>query len=379
MIPDAKLWDNTSLTSRGLNCLGPRSLDSMFVKEGCPRKANIDFDTALILVENRRDALRLSPRCVECQAEHRMSQLLRVRGLLLEDGEELATCVFKGCDREPMYRSTHCAFHVLRITLMIPTKYLTPEAKATTLEGVTELAISGMKWALDERSGFEVFLNRKATGARIFALDLEGAISSNDMRQVAAIWVDDDRILFDLSISNPQGRASIRKAPKEFDFMLSMRKVLLRHVERTEHSGDVKTLAEAAEIIKNSGIRPTDYIMVWHHHYQDLDCLQHNLVAELGEKEVAKFLPPRKNVIHLNWFFKHNLGNAVYCSLELLFQLYFPTDDLRVTHHDAKIDNKKLIKMAKLGEKFHRGELTSKLQGKLFDWALQRNPKDVSV
>jgi len=81
---------------------------------------------------------------------------------------------------------------------MIPTKYLTPEAKATTLEGVTELAISGMKWALDERSGFEVFLNRKATGARIFALDLEGAISSNDMRQVAAIWVDDDRILFDL-------------------------------------------------------------------------------------------------------------------------------------------------------------------------------------
>jgi len=161
--------------------------------------------------------------------------------------------------------------------------------------------------------------------------------------------------------------------------MLSMRKVLLRHVERTEHSGDVKTLAEAAEIIKNSGIRPTDYIMVWHHHYQDLDCLQNNLVAELGEKEVAKFLPPRKNVIRLNWFFKHNLGNAVYCSLELLFQLYFPTDDLRITHHDAKIDNKKLIKMAKLGEKFHRGELTSKLQGKLFDWALQRNPKDVSV
>jgi hypothetical protein len=110
------------------------------------------------------------------------------------------------------------------------------------------------------------------------------------MRQVAAIWVDDDRILFDLSISNPQGRAPVRKAPKEFDFMLSMRKVLLRHVERTEHSGDVKTLAEAAEIIKNSGIRRTDYIMVWHHHYQDLDCLQHNLVAELGGKEVAKFL-----------------------------------------------------------------------------------------
>jgi hypothetical protein len=104
MIPDAEMWDNTSLTSRGLNCLGPRSLDSMFVKEECSRKAKIDFDTALILVENRRDGLRLSPRCVECQTEHRMSQLLSVRDLLLEDGEELATCVFKGCDREPMYR-----------------------------------------------------------------------------------------------------------------------------------------------------------------------------------------------------------------------------------------------------------------------------------
>jgi hypothetical protein len=341
------------------------------VEEECPRKARIELDNSLIITSEGLDHLRLSPRCIECAAEYSVCRILKDRGMLIEDDVEQTNCVFEGCTRKRLYRSTHCASHVLEIIILHPVLSIPSRDKSNTSRIVNKQNTSMVKWELDKYSNFQVFLNRKATGARIFAIDLEGDLSSKDLRQAAAIEVDTERVVFNLTISDPVGRSLARAVHKDFDPTLFQHMVKVLGHDFREYSGQPVTRAEAAEIIKSSGIRPSDYILVWHNGYVDLSCLRHNLVTEIGQDEVDKFIPPDRNVIRLNYFFKHNLGKAACCSLELLFGLYFPTHHLRYVHHDSKTDSLKLIQMAKLGEEFYQGEFIAKQQGKLFDWALQ--------
>ena len=379
------MWDKASLRARGLNCSGPQPLNSMVLKEKCSRGVKINFDTALVLVREyqltSRKYLTLSTRCVECHSESRVLQMLKDLDLLREDGQEVAICANKGCDKEATYMSKLCVTDMLEIARTIPNKGLTAEAKADISKGVNKSITSGTRWKLDELSGFKMFLNRKATGARIFAFDLEGNLQRNNMTQVAVILADDSEVLFNLSISDPQA-APHQKFQDESDIFLSLDEAInsrfTAFVPR-KSSGDVKIRAEAAGIMKNFGIRSTDYLLVWHRRHQDWICLRHNLVAELGEKEVAKFFPPKENVIRVNWFFKHNLGSTVYCGLEYLFKAYFPNDDLNITHHDAEIDTLKLIRMAHLGEMFYRGEAAKIAKGNIFDRAKKKASKDSSV
>jgi hypothetical protein len=138
--------------------------------------------------------------------------------------------------------------------------------------------------------------------------------------------------------------------------------------DRKDYSGQRVKKIEAAKIIQLLGIKPSDYILLWHRTFQDYSALRHQLISTIGEQAVNKFLPPQSHVIRLNYLFKHNLGKLASISLELLFRWYFPTHPLSSTHHDAEVDTLKLSMMAQLGEDFCRGN--GKVRSKVLDWVL---------
>ena len=339
--------------------MGPRSMSPQGqIFEECPRKETIDFATAPMSV--RSDRWGLGPRCIDCDGEYRMAQFLKDQGLLLDDNKKLETCKIKGCTRIPMYRSTCCGHHVFESTFDVSQTYTMSEVQA----GVNQSSVSGKRWTLDGVSGFGTYLDREDDST--LALDLEGQIAKGNMKQVAAVRVKGRKTIWNLVITDPI-KVVHQRAPWKIDRQQAIRSMLTRKIERKVFMGDEVPRAEMAQIVKNSGIRPTDLIWVWSKTFTDYSCFKRNLVEQLGEEEVNKFLPPKENVIRLHFLFKHNLP-GVYCGLEQLFHAYFPTDQLRLIHHDAEIDDIKLIKMGELAKLMIQGKSTDKLRGVLSDW-----------
>lgn len=122
-------------------------------------------------------------------------------------------------------------------------------------------------------------------------------------------------------------------------------------------SGERLDPAEAARIIKGSGITCHDYIAVWHKNNADVHSLQHFL----SKAAVEGLLPPDDHIIRLPYLFRHNLQlpKGVKCGLELLFAIMFPEHPLCSTHHDALVDSRKLALMVLLAERLCNGEIAT--------------------
>lgn len=122
-------------------------------------------------------------------------------------------------------------------------------------------------------------------------------------------------------------------------------------------SGERVDLAEAAAIIKDSGITCHDYIVVCPKNYADVLALRY-LLLQAGVQGIP---PPEDHIIRLLYLFRNNLDlpKGVQCGLEFLFSILFPTHPLRFSHHDALIDSRKLALMTLLAERLCNGDSTA--------------------
>lgn len=113
-------------------------------------------------------------------------------------------------------------------------------------------------------------------------------------------------------------------------------------------SGKHVSLLDAAYSITQSGVSPTDYIIVWHKNHADISAIRH-LLEKAGFDDI---MPPEDHIIRLNYLFRHNLHfpRGTFCGLEFLFSIFFPAHPLRYDHHDALIDSKKAAYMTRLAE-----------------------------
>lgn len=189
---DTELWPSASLKHRGLMSAGPRSMlnpkqgDHNYQREPCPRKVRIDFDTATLKREStgRNSAtLRLLPRCVLCSSEYEMSNITQMLGLVSNDPVSQTKCNAKGCPQERFYLSTHCSQHLFQAYLL--RKAGGGPTEAENARCIEQASVTIKKWTLDKNSRFDLYLDtdaRRRSGARIFALDLEGLLSENHVK-----------------------------------------------------------------------------------------------------------------------------------------------------------------------------------------------------
>jgi hypothetical protein len=312
----------------------------------------------------------LTNRCVECQGELAITQFLQERDLLTPDDNTQTTCKFQHCDRTCLYRSSYCLEHTFSTAMN------TGLGSASSKQSATSRAVrmqATRKWGLDKSSKFEAFLERKKRSARILALDLEGDLKARELRQVAITDADTDQVLCNLTIANPDWRSALQKMHKQYktNYEVFLCRLAIRLNSKRLYSGQRVKMMEAAKIIESLGIKPTDYILVWHSHFHDYSLLRYHLVSAIGEQATARFFPPQSHIIRVNYLFRHNLGSLASLSLERLFRLYFPNHPLVCNHHDAEIDALKLALMARLGEDFCRGN--SKIQSEVLAWAMTQS------
>lgn len=182
-----------------------------------------------------------------------------------------------------------------------------------------------------------------------------------------AIDVDTKEVLFNVYITDDADslrKVSPRKRHPYPELQRAFQAVIGINYTNSR-AGTQMTRAEATQVIRQSGIQRTDYVLVLHKAFTDASALRRNMVAEIGEQAVDEFIPPDSHVIRLICFFKHNLGSRADCSLKTLFQGFYPGHPLTHHHHEAEIDIRKLIMMAELGKDYIDGRDTNKERGKI--------------
>jgi len=316
--------------------------------------------------------IRFNIRCILCAQEYQLSGFFRSHGVWASETNTTLSCRQEGCTQSRLPQALYCPIHVLLHTVGAHPRSWAQEHT----DSVKSQILPTRKWNIDSSSNFGWFLKRERSpqGPRFFALDLEGLISGSQptVWQAAAVDVesltkDATDVLFNLNLVDTQQTqqpANHLRSQVPGDFngaLLRFGNEYFWTANKARLSGTPATTQEAAAMIKASGLRPSDFIVVWHKQYADVSALRY-LLSQVGLHGV---MPPNDHIIRLNYLFRRNLiiPHGANCSLEFLFNAFFPSHPLRHDHHDALIDSKKAALMALLAEKLCRGEDTTQLQG----------------
>lgn len=356
-------------------CLGPRS-SMVWITEICPRNARVDWTTAKVKFSFTQigETMDFDIRCIECAKEYALSVQFRSNGILADDDDHETICGYRDCSNTRLYRSIYCSVHVLSQIVAH-----TPKSKEEDRTLVAQRLQEKKRWESDPLSKFQLFLNRSRlpNAPRFFALDLEGTLCAKPpvVVQAAAVDIDAmdrDEFMFNVNIKrSPISATDINELTSVIDDVATLEDSaqdfglnLLRFGRRVYWEYDQETLsgirvdpAEAAEIIKASGIAYHDYIVVWHKNHADVLALRYFL----SRAGVERLLPPDDHIIRLPYLFRHNLQppKGITCGLEFLFSIIFSEHPLCSTHHDALVDSRKLALMALLAESLCNGDRTA--------------------
>lgn len=204
-------------------------------------------------------------------------------------------------------------------------------------------------WKLDKYSDFGKFLNRTTIKSWVIAVDVEFDSSRDVVYQAAAVDADSRETLFNLKISGATGPYHVGR-PINFS-EAALKLFSHRHwtYNFTRLTGDdVKTKHAAAARISQSGIKPTDIILVWQTGYTDARMIRALLVKQ-GFEDI---MPPNHRIIRLNYLFHHNLHELPTNALEVVYPTILPQHSLRYYSHDALYDSLKTMDMAHEAERF---------------------------
>lgn len=347
----------------GHKCLGPRA-SLGWITEHCPRNARLEWTTAKVKPNRLRTTIDFDIRCIECAKEYELSEFYQSYGILADDEEDKTDCDQVGCCHTRLYRARYCSLHILSHTVGCrPQEYKERDQDVIRRQIAPPQA---QKWKMDKSSRFALFLNRRKTDdmARFFVVDVEGQISKKPpiIEQIAAVDIDlihkgDHQALFNLNINRGGDIDRTASINDDTDFtrsLLRFRKDYYWNCNKARLSGIHVDAARAASVIKESGITPKDYIIVWHKNTTDVSAIRH-LLSQAGFQGI---LPSDEHVIRLPYLFRHNLDlpKGTQCALEFLFAVFFPSHPLRLTHHDALIDSQKTVLMALMAKKLCNGE-----------------------
>lgn len=345
-------------------CVGPRS-SLVRVTESCPHNNRVDWTTTKLCLNRGKTCIHFDCRCVSCDQDLHMVQQLRAWGTLSNKEDDDPSCKISGCSYPRLHRAIYCAIHIIGYTV----SNTPPSSKAEHRLSVLTQLRGATKWETEAFSGFSPFLDREKLpqSTRFVVIDLEGYLSRKPpvVHQVAMVNINSftagylETVLnVNVSIAHPVPACQTFSTFREN--LLQFGKRDYWHYNKEHLSGIRVNLLQAAEMVKESGITPQDYIVVWHRTRADVSALRY-LLSQAG---FCGVLPPDEHIIRLPYLFRHNLDlpGGVPCSLELLSSAFFPTNSLRFTHHDALIDSKKAALMTLLAGMLCRGEDTRDFQ-----------------
>ncbi|KAF4472348.1 Threonyl alanyl tRNA synthetase SAD [Fusarium albosuccineum] len=331
----------------GLNCAGPSKPINKTVVGRCPTNSILNYDTAPVVVANPAGGItRLSPRCVECQANYAFHCALDKYGLLGEDS--VATCAVQDCFNVRFLTSTLCRNHLSTWTVPVQTEDLDP-LKAT------------LSPALATRWNAEPPMERMVS--LLYSIQA-GKSHESELRFLDLEFNSSTKMVFEIGMCNAKGDITLdyrtRYNPQVLNAIEVGRSRPNTYMDRLIESSTKKhncrdsrmTARQVAEKLREQGVGPRTLFVTWHVSSLDLSALREWLESE-GEHRV---LPDDSQCLPIIMYFRRNLktvklkdGRMFPLRLPLIFPLFHGLrHELAGRNHHAVVDAQQLYHMVEI-------------------------------
>lgn len=289
---DLGTWDGV--------CLGPRS-SLVRVTESCPHNNRVDWTNTKLFLSQEKTCIQFDCRCVLYDQNLHMEQQLRALGTLSYEDDDDPSCKISGCSYPRLDRAIYCAIHVLGYTVSGPP----PSWKAEHRLSVLTQLRGATKREIEAFSGFRLFLDKEKLlrSTRFVVIDLEGYLSRNPPVLHQVVMVDINlftagylETVLNVNLSNAHSVPACQTLSTFRENLLEFGKMDYWHYNKECLSGVRVNPLQAAEMVKESGITPQDYIVVWHRTRADDSALRY-LLSQAG---FCGVLPPDKHIIRLH-------------------------------------------------------------------------------